>query len=369
LAEKRQYKLKQSFTYEGKRYWVRANNKQELAEKLVKKREEVKNNWQKIVNPTLNHYYEEFTNVRRRELRESTLRAQKCQYNMIACIELKKGIFFGDLKVKDITRREIEQAREILLNQGKTAEHLNISFKHLNHVFASAVIDDLIIKNPCKALKPLKRQAPLVSSGKHRALSEEETRRFFEAAELRNSFYYNAFLCLIKSGLRIGELAALNSSDIDYKHGFIHIKRTVMRDETGNYCMGEEAKTQSGVRDIPLTDDLSEIIKNQEGINRVLFGYEFKGLLFKSSEGEILREYTLNREIKRICDMAGIDLFTSHAFRNTFATRFMEQRPQDFKILSEILGHKDVSITLNLYTHVMVDKKVEAMENISIKTS
>ena len=79
-----------------------------------------------------------------------------------------------------------------------------------------------------------------------------------------------------------------------------------------------------------------------------------------------MREYTLNREIKRICQSAGIEVFTCHAFRNTFATRFIEQRPQDYKILSELLGHKDVSITLNLYTHVMVDNKVEAMKNISI---
>ena len=91
--------------------------------------------------------------------------------------------------------------------------------------------------------------------------------------------------------------------------------------------------------------------------------------MFKSAEGHILREYTLNREIKRICKAAGIEEFTCHAFRNTFATRFIEQRPQDYKILSEILGHKDVSITLNLYTHVMTDKKVEAMQELMIKTS
>ncbi|MBO7611271.1 MAG: tyrosine-type recombinase/integrase, partial [Elusimicrobia bacterium] len=84
-------------------------------------------------------------------------------------------------------------------------------------------------------------------------------------------------------------------------------------------------------------------------------------------DGQILREYTVNREIKRICNTAGIDVFTCHSFRNTFATRYIEQKPGDYKILSEILGHKDISITLNLYTHVMKENKTKSMESFIIK--
>lgn len=174
---------------------------------------------------------------------------------------------------------------------------------------------------------------------------------------------------MIKSGLRIGELTALYRRDIDRKNGFIHVRRTITRNKVGGYTVGTNAKTQSDMRDIPLTDEVFNIIREQEKLNNMIFGTDINGLLFKSTEGHILREYTLNREIKRICKATGIEEFTCHAFRNTFATRFIEQRPQDYKILSEILGHKDVSITLNLYTHVMTDKKVEAMQEIMIKTS
>lgn len=103
-----------------------------------------------------------------------------------------------------------------------------------------------------------------------------------------------------------------------------------------------------------------------------LFGKENstdKDLLFRSVNGKILREYSVIREIGRICQAADIENFTCHAFRNTFATRFIEQRPQDYKILAEILGHKDISITLNLYTHVMAQRKKDAMNDINIKTS
>ena len=73
-----------------------------------------------------------------------------------------------------------------------------------------------------------------------------------------------------------------------------------------------------------------------------------------------MRDYSVDREIARICKKADIEYFSSYAFRNTYATRFMEQRPQDFKILSEILGHKDV-------THVMTEKKVSAMNDVVIR--
>lgn len=360
--------LRKTFTYEGKRYCLYGRNTQELLEKEIAKRQELEEGKQDIYNPTVSAYYEHFYSVRRREIKESTLRAQRCQFNNIAGVQMGKGVTFGSMRIKEVTRRDIERAREILLKEGKTPQNLNICFAHLNHVFNSALLDDTIEKNPCKALKQLKRDIPLIAENKHRALSEEETKRFFEVAEARNSYYLNAFLLMIKSGMRIGEITALYKTDIDRRNGFIHVRRTIARDEAGSYVVGENAKTKSGVRDIPLTEELYQIIKEQECVNRMFFGLEPHGLLFRSVEGKILREYSINREIKRICQEAGIEPFTCHAFRNTFATRFIEQRPQDYKILSEILGHKDISITLNLYTHVMTENKVRAMDEIRIKT-
>lgn len=361
--------LTSSFMCEGKRYWVYAKSKQELFEKETEKRKEIKEGLSKIYNPSLEDYYDQLLNIRRRELKESTIRAQVSQFNNMASVKLSKGVEFGKMPIKDITTRNVEQVRTILHEQGKTAENLNICFAHLKHVFACAVLDETIDKNPCKALKPLKRDTPVISDNRHRSLTVEETKLFFSKSAERNSFYHNAFLLLIKTGMRLGELTALNPFDIDRRNGFIHIRRTISRNEAGGYYISENAKTKSGERDIPLTDEIYNIIRDQEKINRMVYPVDENGLLFKSFEGDILKEYTLNREIKRICKEAGIEYFTCHGFRNTFATRFIEQRPQDYKILSEILGHKDVSITLNLYTHVMTDNKINAMKELDIKTS
>lgn len=372
MAKQKRYNgyFRKSFTYNGKRIYVYGKTAQELAENELKKRNELENGLMFLYNPTLKAYYEHFTDIRRKELKESTLRAQKSQFENIATICMADGKTFGEMRIKEITRRNIEDVRQTLLEKGKTPENLNICFAHLNHVFNSAYLDDTIGKNPCKALKQLKRESVTVHETKHRALSVEEMQAFFKAAEERNSYYYNMFELLAKSGMRIGELGALYITDIDRNNGFIHIRRTVARDELGGYIIGETAKTKSGKRDIPLTDDMYLTIRKQQALNKMIFSFSDKnGLLFKSAEGEILREYSINREIKRICKIANIEPFTCHAFRNTFATRFIEQRPQDYKILSEILGHKDISITLNLYTHVMTENKVKAMQEIKIKTS
>lgn len=356
--------LTKTFSYNGHRYYIYGKDSRELEEKTLQKRKELEEGITNQVNPTIKAYYDYFTELRLKEQKGATIRAQKYQFKNIAETEIAKGVKFGELKIKDITRRDIETARQILLDNGKTAENLNICFAHLNHVFESAVMDDTITKNPCKALKRLKRESAPISENKHRALTENETQNFLKAAEERNSFYKNIFKIMLLTGLRIGEVGALYLTDID--NNFIHVRRTITRDDMGNYKVGEDTKTYSGRRDIPLTAELKRIIKEQKELNNMIFGLDWTGTLFKSSEGQLLREYTVNREIKRVCESAGVDKFTCHGFRVTFATRFIEQRPQDFKILSEIMGHKDISITLNLYTRVMTESKISAMNDLKI---
>ena len=371
MAKQKRYTngyLRKTFTYDGKRIYIYGRTPADLTENEQKKRAELESGTQDRENPTLTNYYDYFTQIRRAELKESTLRGQRIQFNLIANTEIKKGFKFGNMRIKDISRRDIESIRQNLLESGQTPEHLNICFAHLNHVLNNATIDETIIKNPCKALKPLKRTSEPVNETKHRALTTDETIKFFQAANERKSYYTHLFEMMLFSGLRVGEVSALYPADID--NNYIYVNKTVTRNEIGGYIISETPKTEKGKRNIPLNADLKRIIAEQKKQNADFFGITFdKTPLFRSFDGKLLREYTINREIKRICKTANIQEFTCHAFRNTFATRFIEQRPQDFKILSEIMGHKDIKITLELYTHVMQENKVNAMNEIKIKTS
>ena len=212
-------------------------------------------------------------------------------------------------------------------------------------------------------VKNLKRKEERARDTTHRALTFKETDVFFsEAAE---SAYYNVYRMGISTGMRIGEIGALYYSDI--YDGLIHVERTVTRDESGGFVIGEDAKTRQGRRTIPLNSSIKDIIESQKAANEVLYGSatEIKETLFKAPDGGLLSSSSINREIDHICDYNRIEKFTFHALRATFATRLIEAGVNP-RTVQELLGHADYAITMNLYGHVVDDTKKDAMEKIGI---
>lgn len=355
------------FRYEGKQYTVYGSTLDEAERNKVKKLEELKNGVIKQINPTLNEYYKVFTEDRRLKVKSATLRGQIYAFRNCADIVINdNGKTLGEMHMKDIKPFDISKVQLGLTKRNLSVRSINDYMAHLSHVFYKAVDQDIITKNPCKPVSKLRETEKPASETNHRALSIEETHLFLDNAT--GSRYINAFKLMLQTGMRVGELSALKYSDIDYKAGCIHVSKTITRDESGSYLIGDSTKTTAGSRDIPLNPIIIEIIEDQKELMNMICGSvrPLDDLLFKSPTNDILREYQINREIKRITKSCKIEHFTCHAFRATFATRFIEQRPQDYKVLSEILGHSDIKITLNLYTHVMNDKKVTAMNSIVI---
>ena len=274
MAKSKKYNgyLRKRFTINGKQYTVYGKTNDELYQKETEKRKQIEQGLNELYNPTLAQYYDHFTEIRKKEVKESTIRSQASQFKIASSGVVAKGITLGKMPIKEIKRKDIEKARQDLLKKNKTPQNLNNIFAHLNHVFNNAVLDDTIVKNPCKALPPLKRNTPLIGENKHRALTPEELKAFFEESANRNSYYDNLFKVMAKTGMRVGEVCALLPKDIDRKKGFIHVTRTVTRSETGSYMLGEDAKTKSGKRDIPLTHELVTIFEDQRRFNAAFFG-------------------------------------------------------------------------------------------------
>lgn len=359
-------RLKSSFMFNGKRYYVQGHTLPELKENEHKKRLELEQGALDHENPTLNRYYERFTDHRRSKVKESTIRCQSFQFRNCADVIIDKtGRTLGEIRIQDIKPYDIQAVQAALEKSDRTTETVNNCMAHLSHVFNAAVRDETITRNPCRCIERIKRTEPPARETIHRALSKEETAVFLEAA--KDSYYINAFRLMLQTGIRVGELAALNAFDIDSKN-LLHINKTVAKNEIGGHIIGDTPKTDAGNRIIPLTEQALQTIKAQKKLNRIVFNGKTQTVetLFKSPEGTLLREYQINREIKRICKSIGIEQFSSHAFRATFATRFIEQRPQDYKVLSELLGHSNIKITLNLYTHVMKENKIIAMNAVQI---
>ena len=165
--------------------------------------------------------------------------------------------------------------------------------------------------------------------------------------------------------MRIGEAVALRRSDIDTRKGLIHIRRTITR-TTGGRVVGDTTKTRTSKRDIPLTPALKAILQRQEQLNRQMFHNEptaIDGLIFRTMRGKIITSSTIIKDMEATQKAAGIDHFSVHAFRDTFATFALESgmSPQTLK---EILGHSSFSMTMDLYAHVLADTKADEMGKV-----
>ena len=363
LKKRQDGRLCRTFRYNGKKHFVYGHTVQELAQAEYDLRTKLEKGTEDRENPTLNEYYKRFTDNRRSKVKESTIRCQAYQFKNCADIPVDNtGLKLGEMRIQDIKPYDIQTVQAGLEKTDRTTETVNNCMAHLSHVFNAAVRDETIDRNPCKCIERVKRTEKPARDTIHRALSEKETQAFFEAA--KGSYYENMFKLMIQTGIRVGEMAAISLFDVDDKKMMLHINKTVTRDEIGAYGVGSTPKTDAGNRDIPLTDQALKSIEAQKTLNKQIFGNVSYSTIFRSAEGALLREYQVNREIKRICKKIGIEKFTCHALRATFATRFIEQRPQDYKVLSEILGHSNIKITLNLYTHVMKESKVAAMQAV-----
>lgn len=376
-------RFKTSFRFNGERIQVYARNQKDLPEKVAQKKKELEEGEKARANPTLDRFYETFTERRRGRVAESTIRTQRIQYEALRNIPVMQGKPLGKMLVRNITPYDIETIQKALQHRtGRplTTQSINNYIDHLKHVFNEAVKLDIIDKNPCRTIYSLARTEKPARDTIHRALTKEEIAAFIEGAEERNSYYLPLFVFMLNTGVRVGEAGAITEDEIEGNR--VHIVRTIAKTEIGGYHF-QKPKTEAGKRVIPLNLDARKAIYAQrENLTmlrldnrpaKIVSGNEDtathprKATLFCSPEGKLLRDYAVDREIKRICKAKGIKRFTSHAMRDTFATLYTENNPTDWKTLQKILGHTDAETTLNIYIHAVDSRVEETMKNFSIR--
>ena len=283
----------------------------------------------------------------------------------------KAGHTFGKLKLVDIEYQNVLDLQKAMRSKiGRSGKPLKTSTVNkyigfVRQVLESALTERIIQWNPAKGVKDLKRVEPKARETLHRALTLEETDIFFKAAAEANDWYLPLFEFMLRTGCRVGEAGALKLSDI--RGGVLNIKSTVTKDEIGGIVIGDMAKTEAGNRKIPYSKPIKAAVEAQKAANGIMFGNVVRtdDRIFKAPEGGLLLENKVNKHIRKLCKTAGIERFTSHAFRSTFATRAIESDMKP-KTLSEILGHADISITMNLYAHVMEDTKAKEMQLVNV---
>lgn len=358
--------LNYRYSYKGTRISVYGKTEKECREKAKAKEELIDRHcYVNNRNITLSDYYEEWQESRSLTVRRST---KYCNNTMWSRIEPH----LGKVKIVDIEKRHITQLQTALKKKETTAG-VNLTVALLDTILKSAVNDRIISFNPCDGVKNLKRTEPKATDTNHRALTVEEQELFFRYAKAR-SWYYELFAFMVSTGCRIGEAAALTWKDIDRKNNVIHITKTLSRVSDSEFVISLP-KTDTSLRDIPLTKNTLDILQQQRekcemfrrnnviSINdRVFRSIKEGGVICSAVTGNCIREL-----LKVIEQQTGthIERFNSHALRATFATRAIEQgmNPQTLKT---ILGHKKLSMTMDLYAHVLPNTKQEEMNALDI---
>lgn len=350
--------LEKRFTIEGKRYSVYGKSTKEITEKEQQIRQAVLENAHVTnMNITLNRYYAEWIERKRQTVKESTL----CTYRTMITRRILPAL--GRRKIREIGRRDVI-ALQSALSEEMTAGSCNYTINVLGIILADAVRDDIIVKNPAWSIPAIKSDSVKATETIHRALTIEEQAAFMQ--EMRNDYYYTFVAMMLSTGMRYGEVAALQWSDIDKKSNVIHVRRTVTRTEHNKAAIGSTPKTSAGMRDIPITANVSEILREQHKYMNLFPTMA----IFTNQSGGVVSVASLNRAIDIALDRLDkngthIEHFSSHALRDTFATRYIEGGGS-MQTLKTILGHSSLAMTADLYAHVLPNTKQAEMDSIHI---
>lgn len=252
-----------------------------------------------------------------------------------------------------------------------------------NTVFDYLVSCNIMSSNPAKGIKMPHTTNYAVQKKEHSFLSLEQADKFYETALMKadevtagvrtGDYIYgrNARFCLIVlyTGMRIGEAYGLTWNDVDFKRNVIRINKTKERIKVnGKYqWIVDTPKRSASIRVIPLIEKAKQqllYLKTiQPGINA-----KPTDNIFVTESNIPPSQSSLTRTLKAILTRADINQvgFGLHDLRHSFGSMLLQKgwetnQPVDIKVISELLGHKDVSITYNTYLHIMNTHKSEVM--------
>ena len=279
----------------------------------------------------------------------------KASYKTV--INILKKESFGQIRIDKV---KISDAKAWLIQlQNRGFSTIRTIRGILRPAFQLAMDDDLIRKNPFSF-----ELATVIynDSVTREALTREQERKFlkFVAEDRHFKKYYDGIFILFNTGLRISEFVGLTKSDIDFKNMKINVNHQLQRYNEIGYKV-VVPKTESGIRQIPMTPEVAEcfrrIIKTRPTpkVEPIIDGYI--GFLFLDKDGHPMVAMHWEKYFQHICQKYNntykiqMPKVTPHVCRHTYCSKMASARMNP-KTLQYIMGHSDISVTLNTYTHL-----------------
>lgn len=246
-------------------------------------------------------------------------------------------------------------------------------FQKLEQGLSQKSIKDILIvlkmvlkfgaKNKWISYEPFEIQYPTVREGQSvEVLSRTHQKKVMNYIQEHFTFRnLGVYICL-SSGMRIGEICALTWEDIDTDNGIIHVRKTIQRiyviedGKRRTELLLDTPKTKNSIREIPMSRDLLRMLKPFKKIVNPDFFVLTNDA--KPTEPRTYRSY-----YKNLMKYLEIPEIKFHGLRHSFATRCIESNC-DYKTVSVLLGHSNISTTLNLYVHPNMEQKKKAIEQM-----
>lgn len=247
-------------------------------------------------------------------------------------------------------------------------------FRKLNEGLSHKTIKDILIvlkmilrfgaKNQMTEYRQIDIKFP-TERDKHSIdiLNRSHQKQIMEYIRLHFTFKNLGIYICLSAGMRIGEICALTWDDLDVENGIIHVRKTIQRiyviEEHRKYTevILDTPKTKNSIREIPMTKNLLKMIRP---IKKIVNG----NFYVLTNEPKPTEPRTYRNYYKQFMQSLGLPLMKFHGLRHSFATRCIESKC-DYKTGSVLLGHSNISTTLNLYVHPNLEQKKRCMEQMS----
>lgn len=276
------------------------------------------------------------------------------------------------MQICNIRMADCKQYFIELHDQGYSFSTISSIHTLLRMAFTLAYEDDILVKNPCDF-----HLSAIVSDDAEKvaALTPEQEKSLFAflQEDTIGKRHLEMFTILIGTGMRISEFAALTVNDIDLTNNVIHVNKQIVR------LVGEltitEPKTESGKRDIPMTREVRDAVKTllirRQSVSANVMVGGYVGFLSVTRTGRPRTHSEYADAVRKIMDRYNevsdvqISRCTPHVLRHTFCTKCIASG-MDVKTVQYLMGHSDVSTTLNVYSDHVFENVVSNMEMLKI---
>lgn len=294
----------------------------------------------------------------------------RSNYNFVVNVIKKEE--FGQKRIDKI---KVSDAKEWLIKMqqidGRGYSSIHTIRGVVRPAFQMAVDDDLLVKNPFE----FQLNTVIVNDSVTReVITRQQERDFLEFVKNDKHFckYYDGIYILFKTGLRISEFVGLTKKNLDFENSRIIVDHQLQRTRDMKYII-EDTKTESGERMVPMTPEVKEafqrILANRKNpkVEPMVDGYS--GFLFLDKNGRPMVALHWEKYFQHIREKYNkiyrvqMPKVTPYVCRHTFCSN-MAKSGMNPKTLQYIMGHSDISVTLNVYTHLNYDDAEEEMQKV-----